>query len=72
MLSIYIVTSWVVLQVLSVIWQPLGLPEKSVTYLIIALLIGFPLYLIYLWKSRVRYNTDDGYKGRGDRQPAGD
>jgi Tfp pilus assembly protein PilF len=53
MLSIYIVSSWVILQVLAVIADPLGLPEKSVTYLIITLLIGFPIYIYYVWKFRL-------------------
>jgi len=55
MLSIYIVSSWVILQVLSLISQPLGMSDKSVTYAIILLLIGFPVYILYLWKSRVRH-----------------
>jgi tetratricopeptide (TPR) repeat protein len=53
MLSIYIVSSWVVLQVLALITEPLGLPIKSVTYLIIILLIGFPIYIYYIWKFRL-------------------
>lgn len=53
MLSIYIVSSWVILQVLSVIAEPLGLTQKSVTYLIIILLIGFPIYIYYIWKFRL-------------------
>ena len=53
MLSIYIVSSWVVLQVLALIASPLGLPEKSVTYLIIILLLGFPIYIYYIWKFRL-------------------
>jgi len=53
MLSIYIVSSWVVLQVLALIASPLGLPEKTVTYLIIILLIGFPIYIYYVWKFRL-------------------
>jgi len=53
MLSIYIVSSWVLIQVLAVTWQPLALPEKSVTYLILLLLIGFPIYIFYIWKSRL-------------------
>ncbi|MCW9036837.1 hypothetical protein [Altibacter sp.] len=53
MLSIYIVSSWVLIQVLAVTWQPLALPERSVTVLIIALLLGFPLYIFYIWKSRI-------------------
>jgi len=53
MLSIYIVSSWVILQVLALITEPLGLPVKSVTYLIIILLIGFPIYIYYIWKFRL-------------------
>ena len=52
-LSIYVVSSWVLIQVLAVTWDPLGLPKKSVTFLIIALLVGFPLYLLYIWKYRL-------------------
>lgn len=59
-LSIYIVSCWVILQVLSIVSEPIGLPEKSLTYFIIILLVAFPLYLVYLWKSRVKFNTDDG------------
>jgi len=53
MLSIYIVSSWLILQVLAVIAQPLGLPGKSVTYLILILLIGFPVYIYYVWKFKL-------------------
>lgn len=53
MLSIYVVSAWVILQVLSITWQPLGLPQKSVTFLIILLLLCFPLYIFFLWKFRV-------------------
>jgi len=53
MLSIYVVSAWVILQVLSITWQPLGLPQKSVAFLIIVLLLCFPLYIFFLWKFRV-------------------
>lgn len=53
LLSIYVVSSWVILQVLSVIAQPLGLPVQSMPILILILLIGFPLYVIYIWNSRL-------------------
>ena len=53
MLSIYLVSSWVILQVLAVITEPLGFPKKSVTYVIIILLIGFPLYIYYIWKFKL-------------------
>jgi hypothetical protein len=53
MLSIYLVSSWVLLQVITVIAEPIGLPRKSVTYLIVILLIGFPIYIYYLWKFKL-------------------
>ena len=55
LLSIYIVSSWVILQVMAIVWKPLGLPEKSITFLIIILLIGFPIYIYLLWKTRIRF-----------------
>lgn len=53
MLSIYVVSAWVILQVLAITWQPLGLPQKSVTFLIITLLLCFPLYIFFLWKFQL-------------------
>jgi len=53
LLSIYIVSSWVILQVISVIAQPLGLPEQSIPILILILIIGFPFYVIFIWNSRL-------------------
>lgn len=53
MLSIYIVSSWVLLQVLAVTWDPLGLPKISNTYLILILLLGFPFYLYYIWHLKL-------------------
>ncbi len=53
MLSIYIVSAWVLLQLLSIVWQPLGLPHKTVTFLIIVVLLCFPLYIFLLWKYRI-------------------
>jgi tetratricopeptide (TPR) repeat protein len=49
-LSIYIVSSWVLIQVLAVTWEPLGFSKKSVTYLIIILLIGFPINVFLVWR----------------------
>ncbi|MGB5692176.1 MAG: hypothetical protein WBM43_06185 [Flavobacteriaceae bacterium] len=48
-LSIYIVSSWVLLQVIALIAEPLGLPSSSLTYLLLFLLIGFPVYVYLLW-----------------------
>lgn len=49
-LSIYIVSSWILIQVLDITREPLGLPDKSVTFLIIALLIGFPINIYLVWR----------------------
>ena len=49
-LSIYIVSSWVLLQVVDLVTEPMGLPEDSLTYLLIILLAGFPLYIYLLWR----------------------
>ena len=54
MLSIYVVSSWVILQVLALIAEPLNFPEKSLTYLILILLIGFPIYVFAIWKFRLK------------------
>jgi len=54
MLSIYLVSSWVILQVLALIAEPLNFPEKSVTYLILILVIGFPVHVYLIWKFRLR------------------
>ncbi len=56
MLSIYVVASWILLQVLATTWEPIGLPSYSVTYFIIFLLVGFPIYAFYIWRFRVSHN----------------
>lgn len=49
-LSIYVVTSWVIIQVFSTIWEPLGLPKASVSILLIILLLGFPVNVYLVWR----------------------
>jgi hypothetical protein len=55
-LSIYIVSSWVLLQVVALVAEPVGLPDSTLTYLLIILLIGFPLYIYLLWKYQLTDN----------------
>lgn len=54
MLSIYVVSSWVFLQVLALISEPLNFPEKSVTILILILVIGFPIHVYLIWRFRLK------------------
>ncbi|MDG1571167.1 hypothetical protein OZ410_02490 [Robiginitalea sp. M366] len=52
-LSIYIVSSWVLLQVIALIAEPLGFSTKAVAYGLILLLIGFPLYIYGVWRFQL-------------------
>ncbi len=61
-LSIYTVFSWLLIQVVAVLWAPLGLPEKTVTFVLIILLIGFPLYIFYIWKFQIKPVQNKGPK----------
>lgn len=57
-LSIYIVSSWVLLQVVALIAEPLGFPNTIVAYILLALLIGFPLYIYSVWKFQLAENIE--------------
>ncbi|BAO56350.1 tetratricopeptide repeat protein [Nonlabens marinus] len=58
LISIYLVSTWVLLQVLAVVWEPIGLPKKSVTILILILVLGFPFYLYYIYQFRIDTDVD--------------
>jgi len=49
-LSLYVVTSWVLIQVLATTWEALGLPKESVTILLLLLLVGFPINVYLVWR----------------------
>ncbi len=53
-LSIYIVSSWVLLQVFALVSEPLGFPKISLTYLLLILIIGFPVYIYLIWRYRMK------------------
>ena len=53
-LSLYIVFSWVLIQVISVIWEPMGLSKDAMTYSLILLLVGFPTYIFYVWRTYLK------------------
>ncbi len=70
-LSLYVVFSWIVIQVLAATWDPLGLPKQSVTVLILILLIGLPLYAFYIGKFEVKElevaSMEDGIETEEER-----
>ena len=49
-LSIYVVSCWIILQVLSVTQDYIGIPGKIITIILILMLIGLPLNIFYIWK----------------------
>ena len=53
-LSIYLVSSWLLIQVVDVTSKPLGLPDYSVTILLLILIIGFPfnMYLVWVYHAK--------------------
>ena len=53
-LSIYIVSSWVLLQVFALVSEPLGFPKISLTYLLLILIVGFPIYIYLIWRYRIK------------------
>lgn len=53
-LSIYVVSSWVLLQVISLLAEPLNLPSSSLTVLLLILLVGFPVYAYFIWHYRIK------------------
>ncbi|MCW5517331.1 hypothetical protein [Muriicola sp. Z0-33] len=52
-LSIYIVSSWVLLQVVALIAEPLGFSSSIVAYLLLLLMLGFPLYIYWVWEYQL-------------------
>ncbi|MDX1675649.1 MAG: hypothetical protein R3314_12715, partial [Longimicrobiales bacterium] len=47
--AVYAAVSWGVLQLADVVWEPLGLPPWTMTFVIVLAIIGFPLVLTLEW-----------------------
>ncbi len=55
----YLVVSWLVLQLVQSVREPLGLPEWTDAFFIVLLSAGFPLALLFAWAFEL---TPDGVK----------
>ena len=55
----YLVVGWVLIQVVSLIADPLGLPSWTETFFIVLLGVGFPIALLLAWAFEM---TPDGMK----------
>ena len=53
-LSLYVVFIWVLIQVISTIWEPMGLPKDTISFSIIIMVISFPVYIYYIWKTHLK------------------
>jgi TolB-like protein len=47
--ALYVVGTWLVLQVADVIFPALEIPEQAIRYLLVAALLGFPAALVFSW-----------------------
>jgi len=65
MTAVYIIASWVILQVADLLFPALGIDEIALRYVWIALLLGFPLAVLFSW----RYDIGTG--GLTRTPPAG-
>jgi hypothetical protein len=60
-LSIYIVTGWVLIQVFSVIAEPVGFSKTIISYVLIILLLGFPMYIYLFWKFQLSKSVAESH-----------
>lgn len=64
----YLVAAWVVMQVVTLVTEPLGLPDSLDTIVIALLAIGFPLALIVAWVYEV---TPEGVRSTAELDASG-
>jgi hypothetical protein len=50
MTAIYVISSWVILQVADLLFPALGIDEIALRYVWIALVLGFPLAVLFSWR----------------------
>nr|WP_136252291.1 hypothetical protein [Ningiella ruwaisensis] len=65
--SVYLVTAWLIIQIISVISEPLHLPNVFATIVTVLLSIGFPIALIFAWAFEL---TPEGMKLTTDADSA--
>ena len=62
----YVIVSWLLVQVVSTIREPLFLPEWTETLIIVILAIGFPIAVLFAWAFEL---TPDGIKKTEEVEP---
>jgi len=61
--TVYLIAAWVVIQIAETTFPALGLPDSSVTFVVMLLLLGLPIALILAWAFEV---TPEGIKKTAD------
>ena len=61
--SVYLVTAWLILQVVAVVSPYLNLPKVFGTYVTVAMIIGFPIVCIFAWAFEL---TPEGIKATSE------
>lgn len=64
--TVYAIASWVILQLADITFPALDLPESDIRYVIITLMIGFPLVIGFAWLFEI---TPDGLRRSGQITP---
>ncbi|MCL7974396.1 MAG: tetratricopeptide repeat protein [marine benthic group bacterium] len=65
-MAVYGTVAFVLLQLADIAFEPLGLPESAMTFLIVLALFGFPIAVVLAWAFEV---TPDGVKKTVDAAP---
>ncbi len=55
--AVYLVVSWLIVQVVDVVGPALSLPDRALTFVIVSLAVGFPIALVLSWFFAI---TPDG------------
>ncbi len=51
--ALYIVGAWLLLQMADVIFPGIGIPESSIRFVIIGIIVGFPIALVFGWMYEI-------------------
>lgn len=51
--ALYIVGAWILLQIADVIFPGLGIPETAIRFVIIGVIVGFPIALVFGWMYEI-------------------
>jgi adenylate cyclase len=72
--AVYLAVAWLIAQIVSVISEPLSLPNWFDTVVIVALAAGFPVALVLAWALEItpdgiRRDTGEAGKGEAEQRP---